>query len=307
TKRLKSPIRELSKGFKQRTGLAQALIHDPKVLILDEPTSGLDPMQIIEIRKLIRRLAEHHVVVFSTHILSEADAISDRLVIINRGRIVANGTSAELASSAVSEQKVQLVVSGLPDALTGDLSEIEEVTGVDVRRAAEGYAKFILTVKGGARQLRAACEQAASLAYVRGRAVAEISPQLVTLEEVFLRLLRETSEPIEAHSVAATSLEEEGGEVPDTSKGDLEVYPIPVSPVEKPSSGPDTSFGDESESDRRMAELRNIRPDTTSIAFEERADSGEFSVRPETGAADGDKGSGNGGDVALEPKDWEDA
>lgn len=93
----KHTVSELSKGFKQRVGLAQALIHDPKVLILDEPTSGLDPLQIIGIRDLIRSLAKEKTVIFSTHILSEVEAIADRIVIVNEGKKVAQGTFRELA------------------------------------------------------------------------------------------------------------------------------------------------------------------------------------------------------------------
>ena len=93
-------IFEISKGYKQRVGLAQALIHDPKVLILDEPTSGLDPLQIIGIRDLIKKLAKSKTIVFSTHVLQEVDALADRIVIINGGKLVAEGTKRELAKAA---------------------------------------------------------------------------------------------------------------------------------------------------------------------------------------------------------------
>ncbi len=93
-------INELSKGYRQRVGLAQALIHDPSVLILDEPTSGLDPLQIIGIRKLIQELAKKKTIIFSTHILNEVEVMADRIVILNEGRIVAQGTHAELSSKA---------------------------------------------------------------------------------------------------------------------------------------------------------------------------------------------------------------
>ena len=102
-------IRELSKGYRQRTALAQALIHDPEIVILDEPTSGLDPHQIIEIRELIKELAKQKTIIFSTHILQEVQAITDRVIIINRGRIVANGTIGELEKS-LEQQQCQLVL-----------------------------------------------------------------------------------------------------------------------------------------------------------------------------------------------------
>lgn len=91
------PCAELSKGFGQRVGLAQALIHDPRVLILDEPTSGLDPIQILGVRSLVKELAREKTVIFSTHILQEVEALADRIVIINEGKLVANGTREELA------------------------------------------------------------------------------------------------------------------------------------------------------------------------------------------------------------------
>lgn len=94
----KHAISEISKGYRQRVGIAQALIHDPKVLIFDEPTSGLDPLQIIDIRKLIKDLAREKTIIFSTHILQEVEAIADRIVIINEGVIVSQGTQQELAA-----------------------------------------------------------------------------------------------------------------------------------------------------------------------------------------------------------------
>lgn len=98
-------LSELSKGYGQRVGLAQALIHDPKVLILDEPTSGLDPIQIIQIRALIKSLAKEKTILFSTHILQEVEALADRIVIINEGKLVAQGTKQELAAKVLNSVK----------------------------------------------------------------------------------------------------------------------------------------------------------------------------------------------------------
>lgn len=104
-------LSELSKGYGQRVGLAQALIHDPKVLILDEPTSGLDPIQIIEIRSLIKSLAKEKTVVFSTHILQEVEVLADRIVILNEGKLVAQGTKRELAEKVPHPGKASQDVS----------------------------------------------------------------------------------------------------------------------------------------------------------------------------------------------------
>jgi len=106
----KKRIQELSKGFRQRTGLAQALIHDPDILILDEPTSGLDPLQIIGIRQLIASLAGHKTVIFSTHILQEVGPVTDRVAIVNEGRIVADGRIGELTERAMGENRVFLTL-----------------------------------------------------------------------------------------------------------------------------------------------------------------------------------------------------
>ena len=100
----KKKISELSKGYKQRVGLAQALIHDPKILILDEPTSGLDPNQLAEIRSLIKELGKDKIVILSTHIMQEVEAVCDRVIIINQGKIVANDTTKNLLMKGSLEE-----------------------------------------------------------------------------------------------------------------------------------------------------------------------------------------------------------
>jgi len=133
----KTPIGTLSRGYSQRAGLAQALIHDPEVLILDEPTSGLDPMQIIGIRNLIKSLAHDKTIIFSTHILQEVEAIADRVVIITDGFIVADGTLDELQSKvsqtvrftltvAVSKTELSTMLDGLKDEFSLDYSLSEK-------------------------------------------------------------------------------------------------------------------------------------------------------------------------------------
>jgi ABC-2 type transport system ATP-binding protein len=102
------PIGELSKGYKQRVGLAHAMMNDPEILVFDEPTSGLDPNQIVEIREIIRQIGKEKTVIFSTHILSEAEATCDRVVIINQGKIVADGSMETLRQSASGEYLIHL-------------------------------------------------------------------------------------------------------------------------------------------------------------------------------------------------------
>ena len=109
-------IGQLSKGYRQRVGLAQALIHDPEVLIMDEPTSGLDPNQIVEIRQLIRNISREKTVILSTHIMQEVQAICDRVVIIHRGKLVADNTVGELASAWKGKKQIRIEFSGKPDA-----------------------------------------------------------------------------------------------------------------------------------------------------------------------------------------------
>jgi ABC-2 type transport system ATP-binding protein len=125
-------IRELSKGYKQRVGLAQALIHNPEVLILDEPTTGLDPNQIVEIRELIKNIGREKTVILSSHILAEVEATCDRILIINKGKIVANGTAEELRRQARGNEilKVELGNATRNDAYIA-LKKLQTVELVD--------------------------------------------------------------------------------------------------------------------------------------------------------------------------------
>jgi len=125
-------IGELSKGFRQRVGLAQAMIHNPQVLILDEPTSGLDPNQIVEIRKLIRELGREKTVILSTHILQEAEATCDRIMIINKGKLVANGTAESLRKQSSNQEVVfARIEDGEPNKIFQELQKLATVAMVD--------------------------------------------------------------------------------------------------------------------------------------------------------------------------------
>jgi len=125
-------IGELSRGFRQRVGLAQAMIHDPEILILDEPTSGLDPNQIVEIRRLIRELGKEKTVILSTHILPEVEATCDRILIINRGKIVADGTPDTLRKQAKGQEILLVrIEDGTPDELFEAIQGLPSVAMID--------------------------------------------------------------------------------------------------------------------------------------------------------------------------------
>ncbi len=132
-------IGELSKGYRQRVGLAQAMIHDPEILILDEPTTGLDPNQIVEIRELIKKLGNSKTVILSTHILPEVEATCDRILIINKGKIVADGTADTLRKSAQGSQILNVRIIGSDqEMIVNQLKELASVQSVEIVDSAEG-------------------------------------------------------------------------------------------------------------------------------------------------------------------------
>jgi ABC-2 type transport system ATP-binding protein len=130
------PIHELSKGYKQRVGLAHAMMNDPEILVLDEPTSGLDPNQIVEIREIIREIGKEKTVILSTHILSEAEATCDRLVIINKGEIAADGATEELKKRAGNEHIVNIsLINAKYDDVENSLKTIPEISNITLKNA----------------------------------------------------------------------------------------------------------------------------------------------------------------------------
>lgn len=183
-------IRNLSKGYRQRVGIAQALIGDPPVLIFDEPTVGLDPKQIIEIRSLLRTLGRRHTVILSTHILSEVQAVCERVIIINRGRIVADTKTEEIARAAADARAYRLKIAGPEREVTALLRRCAGVGGVEVGEQREGDARvYTLTAAAGVdvrKPVFFACAE-------RGYPILEFAPQGGDLEEVFLRLVERGS------------------------------------------------------------------------------------------------------------------
>lgn len=177
-------IRELSKGFKQRTALAQALIHNPEVIILDEPTSGLDPHQILEIRHLIRELAAAKTVILSTHILQEVQATADRIVIINRGKIVGDGTIEDLRNRAKNTERMIVTVEGVRDEVERLLSGVDGVKQVVYRGGSDGCVSFTVHSPVG----RSPWRELNDLIREKHWRVRELNESPLSLEETFLTL-----------------------------------------------------------------------------------------------------------------------
>lgn len=133
-------IRHLSKGYRQRVGLAQALVGNPKVIILDEPTVGLDPRQIIEMRKLIKSLGKEHTVILSTHILSEAQAICDRIIIIDKGKIIADAKTEEVDALVNEHHRLTAKICGPADKIMSEIKALQGITGVELLNEMDGDA-----------------------------------------------------------------------------------------------------------------------------------------------------------------------
>ena len=177
-------IANLSKGYKQRVGLAQAILGDPRVLILDEPTVGLDPKQIIEIRNLIKSLSKKHTIILSSHVLSEVSAVCDRVVIINKGQIVASDTPERL-SSRLSENRYLVRIKGEEEAVLAafaacpDFSQVQKMDQVE-----EGTAELLVVGKEGL-DVR---EQIFRLAVACDFVLLLCKSEKLSLEDIFLRL-----------------------------------------------------------------------------------------------------------------------
>lgn len=183
--RAKSKISTLSKGMKQRLGLASAILHDPPVLILDEPTIGLDPYQVLDLRNLIRELGRDHTILFSTHILSEAEQICDKVVIINRGEIVVEGDPAFLRQELERGGRI-LLRTGAPFAeAKAVLSQI-----VGVADVSQDLDAIIITPESNAVDPR---PQIANAIVQNGWELVELRQLAMNLEEIFLEVTRQSS------------------------------------------------------------------------------------------------------------------
>jgi|TARA_B110000971_G_C19997956_1_gene495285 ABC-2 type transport system ATP-binding protein len=171
-------IGQLSKGYKQRVGLAQALIHDPKVLILDEPTSGLDPNQLAEIREVIKNIGKEKTVMFSSHIMQEIEAICDRIVIINRGKLIVDKDALQMMNSNSSQQIVQVEFEKIVSK-----TELKSIKGVEKVKQLEGNSWQLISTKP--EDLRVEISKFASS---KGILVLSLQKETQKLENIFKEL-----------------------------------------------------------------------------------------------------------------------
>ena len=178
-------IRNLSKGYRQRVGLAQALVGNPNTLILDEPTVGLDPKQIIEIRSLIKKLGRNHTVILSSHILPEVQAVCDRIVVIDKGKLVANDTAENLSRNLSADHKLTVQIEGSDKDVKPLLEAIPDMVEVHVNREVEKRVfEYELNAKEGADIRREVFKRMAA----RNMPILLMRSSELTLEEIFLKL-----------------------------------------------------------------------------------------------------------------------
>lgn len=181
-------IGRLSKGYQQRVGLAQAMVHDPEILILDEPTIGLDPIQIIEIRKLIQELAAEHTIILSSHILPEITQICKRVIIINEGEIAAVDSLDGLTASLRKSERLSLTVRNSANNVIEKLNSLDQVIS-----ASNGEANQYLIECSLRSNLQ---DDIARLALENNWGIVELKPVSMTLEDIFLKLTLEEKEPV---------------------------------------------------------------------------------------------------------------
>ncbi len=181
------PIENISKGYRQRTGLAQAIIHSPEILILDEPTTGLDPNQIIEIRKLIKKVGEKKTVILSTHILQEVEAVCNRVLILNQGKIVARGTAEEIRKEIRGDYRYSITIKGdesgkKSQASLEKLGTVNEIVSVECNP--DGTTSIKLSVKNEISSGEEIFDWAVSNKYK----ILSMVPEKVSLEDIFIKL-----------------------------------------------------------------------------------------------------------------------
>ena len=213
-------IKHLSKGYRQRVGLAQALVNNPPVLILDEPTVGLDPKQIIEIRTLMKKLGKRHTMILSSHILTDIQAVCDRVVIINKGKVAANDTTENLSKSISSSHRITVRLDGKKEDVLQALRQLPGVVSVqaDVERET-GIWEYNIEMQPGC-DIRADLNQ---MAKEQGWSIYKLDLDELTLEDIFLKITmgEETipeKEPKKSSDQPAKQPSDQTAKQPDASK-----------------------------------------------------------------------------------------
>jgi ABC-2 type transport system ATP-binding protein len=202
---------KLSKGYRQRVGLAQSILHNPEVLILDEPTAGLDPKQIIETRQLIKDLAGTHTIVLSTHILPEVSQTCDRVVIINKGRVVALDTPANLTARLRGAETLYVQVDAAGQDAAAVLGTLPGVLGVSIADRQDGVVGYEVSSESG-RDIR---RDLARAVVSQNWGLLELRPSRMSLEEIFLSLTTEEKVPEKPDMPDMPEIEDKTGETPN--------------------------------------------------------------------------------------------
>ncbi len=260
-------IKNLSKGYRQRVGIAQAILGDPEIIILDEPTVGLDPLQIIEIRELVRELGQNHTVILSSHILSEISAVCDYVIIIAHGEIVASDTIENLTTLYAGKSTIDLDVRGNRNAILPLLNSYSEITAREITDGAGGLTHLRLTLPGN-EDIRE------SLFYRFADArlpILSMQYEEVTLEKVFLSLTEE-KKPEEATKPDGTVdvfAALHASAVEEKAEADREAYPDTEEdlPATEEVSDTDPSDTDATDTDKPAAEKKSDTNDEYTPLF----------------------------------------
>ncbi len=220
-------IRNLSKGYRQRVGIAQALIGNPDVLILDEPTVGLDPQQIIEIRNLISQLGRNHTVILSSHILSEIQAVCERVIIINQGYQIANETAAELSARLSDDHSIMVRIIAPPRDAKAMLESIPDVAAVQVAGLHQNATEFKIEPREGKDVARSIAERAIAKRWP----ITAMYSQELTLEDIYIRMVQQDPAQLDLNAVvegeeepaavAATTVQAEPQEVVEEQPAEI--------------------------------------------------------------------------------------
>ncbi|HOA42595.1 MAG: ABC transporter ATP-binding protein [Bacillota bacterium] len=205
------PISALSKGYKQRVGIAQALLGNPKVIILDEPTVGLDPIQIIEIRDLIKELGQTHTVIFSSHILSEVQVICDQVMIISKGRLVAFDKPENLEKLLLTPNEITITSDLTADEVKGILADVDHIVDTSIEEKESKYV--VANIKTDHDDIYAVSRAIFSAFAAEGKALLEMTLEKADLEDIFIELTESSADNVETKTPKrAADMKAETGE-----------------------------------------------------------------------------------------------